>query len=202
MPDGPPTSQTLIARVQQREEGAWSRFIEVYGPAIQAFLRAKGLQDADLHDVSQEVLRGVAKGIVDWMKDERRATFRTWLFTITRRRLTDFWRRRQRHPPATGDSDVQRQLEAVEDYRTDIDIWHLEWERRLFHYAAQQVEHDVDRSTWRAFWLTAVDGRSPTEVARELDIRVGSVYVARSRVMNRLRDELRKLEAENPRDEV
>ena len=194
MSSGPPTSRTLIASVQQQQEGAWERFVEVYEPAISAFLRAKGVQDADADDILQETLRGVAKGIANWQADPQRGTFHNWLFTLTRRKLVDFWRRQAGQPQGSGDTEMQVRLDAVEDHRSDADIWNLEYERRLFQYAAQQVSGEVDSATWQAFWLTAVAGETPSEVASKLGIRVGSVYVARTRVMRRLRDRIAELD--------
>jgi RNA polymerase sigma-70 factor (ECF subfamily) len=48
----------------------------------------------------------------------------------------------------------------------------------------------IEWRTWQAFWLTAVEGRLPRDVALELGISPGAVRVAKSRVLKRLRDEL------------
>lgn len=66
------------------------------------------------------------------------------------------------------------------------------------HYlrAAVVVRTDVDAETWQAFELTLIDGRPCEDAAALLGKSVGTVYAARSRIMRRLRDEARSLEAD------
>jgi RNA polymerase sigma-70 factor (ECF subfamily) len=95
----------------------------------------------------------------------------------------------------TGDSDVARLLREHPDPQGD-EVSEFEWEyrRELFHWAAHRVQAKVAEATWRAFWWTAVEDQPIDEVARRLNLSVGSVYIARSRVMARLRDEVRGFE--------
>ena len=44
--------------------------------------------------------------------------------------------------------------------------------------------------TWAAFWRTSVLGHPIDETARELQLSIGSVYAARSRILARLRCEI------------
>ena len=70
------------------------------------------------------------------------------------------------------------------------DLWEREFRRSLFEWAVERIRCDFEDSTWQAFWQTSVDAREPREVAEELGLSVGAVYIARSRVLARLRAEV------------
>jgi RNA polymerase sigma-70 factor (ECF subfamily) len=78
----------------------------------------------------------------------------------------------------------------------DVDLWNQEYEQRLFTWAAEQVRHRFQDATWQAFWQTAVEGRSGQAVAQELGMTVAAVYLAKSRVMARLREQIQQVEAD------
>lgn len=125
--------------------------------------------------------------------DPRKGTFRGWLYTVARNKLCDLIERQRRQPRGAGDSDVQERLDALPDPHDESAAWDREYERRVFHWAADQVRDEFRTSTWKAFWLTAVEGRTTEEVARELALSPGAVYIARSRVVARLREVVRPL---------
>ena len=51
-----------------------------------------------------------------------------------------------------------------------------------------QVKQEFQASTWQAFWLTAVEGKPADEAARITRLSPGAVYVAKSRVLARLKE--------------
>jgi len=74
--------------------------------------------------------------------------------------------------------------------------WDAEYERRVFAWAAEQVRADFQEKTWQAFWQTAVEGQPAAQVAEALGLSVGAVYVAKSRVMARLKEQVQELHEE------
>ncbi len=95
---------------------------------------------------------------------------------------------RRLRPQATGNSDVAGLLERVPaPDAEDTTFFDTEYRRRLFNWAVEQVRVEFRPLTWQAFWLTAVEGQSPKAAATAAGISVGAVYIAKSRVMARLR---------------
>lgn len=194
MPQIDTTRVTLLARLRDAgDAGAWSQFHQIYGPVIYRYARRRGLQDADAADLTQDVLREVSQSINRFEYDSKRGRFRSWLFTVSRYTLSKFRRKASREVTGTGDSDHLAQLNQVPDADHDQTQWDREYDQRLFEVAAEGVKTRVNPATWRAFWMTAVDGRDPNEVARELDLSIGGVYVARSRVTARLRESVQQV---------
>jgi len=76
--------------------------------------------------------------------------------------------------------------------------WERDFRQRLFEVACGRVRPAVQEATWQAFWRTAVAGESPAEVASALNLTAGAVYVARSRVLARLREEIHRLGDQDP----
>jgi RNA polymerase sigma-70 factor (ECF subfamily) len=192
------TRYSLLLRIQDpQNHAAWVEFLAIYEPLVYQLARRKGLQDADARDLCQEVFRAVAGAARRWTPDPERGSFRGWLYRIARNLLVNSLRYQRRHGLATGGSDIQRLLEiqpdgADEDAR-DIDA---EYRRRLFLLAAESIQRDFSRSTWQAFWQTAVLSREVALVAAELGLSAGAVYIARSRVLSRLKSRVQELAGE------
>jgi RNA polymerase sigma-70 factor (ECF subfamily) len=197
----PTTRYSLVLRLRDREdEAAWAEFMDVYEPLVYRLARGKGLQDADARDVCQEVFRAVAGAIERWDPDPAKGKFRGWLFRITRNLLVNFLAGQQRLR-GTGSSSVQDMLEAqpAADPRAEA-AFATEFRRRAFHWAAEQVKKEFADATWQAFWRTGVEQRPIASVAGELGISVGAVYIARSRVIARLRERVQHLTQESGLD--
>jgi RNA polymerase sigma-70 factor (ECF subfamily) len=196
MGPAPATRPSLLVRLRDpRDDQAWSQFVEVYAPLVYGYARKHGLQDADAADLTQDVLRAVARAADDLVYDPRRGSFRGWLFTVARNKLHNFLTRQRRHPRGTGDSGVKELLEA-QPAPEDEAQWDQEYEQRLFSWAAEEVRGAFQETTWRAFWQTAVEGKGPAEVAAALGMSVGAVYIAKSRVLARLKEQIRLLQEE------
>jgi RNA polymerase sigma-70 factor (ECF subfamily) len=113
---------------------------------------------------------------------------------VCRTRLVNFVGKRQRVAQGTGDTAMQAVLSEVPGDEAGLSsIWEREYERRLFAWAAELVQREVQTNTWRAFQRTAVDGQPPPVVAQELGMTIAAVYLAKSRVMARLKDTIRRV---------
>ena len=145
-----------------------------------------GLQEADAKEVVQETLLGVAKSIERFQPDGG-GSFRRWLATITRNKMADLLASRSFKERASGNSDVQYWLNQQASEDSQASVWDFNQRRQVFAFAAQKVRGQVNEQTWQAFHRTAVLNEDVKQVAIDLQMREGMVYVARSRVMSRLR---------------
>lgn len=194
MSDAPATRLSLLVRLcDARDDGAWSQFVEIYAPLVYGFARKHGLQDADAADLTQDVLQAVSGAIRRLDYDPRRGSFRGWLFTIVRNKLLNFLAAQKRPGRGSGDSEVQQRLQDLPAREADQTAWwDEEYERRVFAWAAEQVRGHFSESTWQAFWQTAIEGKTGPQAARELRMSVAAVYLAKGRVMTRLKEIIRE----------
>jgi RNA polymerase sigma-70 factor, ECF subfamily len=188
------TSSSLLVRLRASEAAAWDRLVELYTGLVYRWCRRAGLQPSDAADVGQEVFRAVARKVGEFRHDRPGDTFRGWLRAITRNKIRDHarhrprertgirlgwavvgWRRRADHaaPELPEPSPTDDAAEA----------------RHVLHRALRLVERDFEPGTWRAFWRVVVDGARPADVADELGVSVNAVYLAKGRVLHRLREE-------------
>jgi RNA polymerase sigma-70 factor (ECF subfamily) len=193
MADSPTTRVSLLVRIRDRGDAqAWEEFVDLYAPLVYALARRHGLQDADAADLTQEVLRTVVRVAPGFAYEPTRGSFRGWLLTVARNQLRKWAQARQRRP-APGDADTHRLL-AEQPAPGEDEVWEREYRERLFLWAAQRVRTGFQARTWEAFWQTAVEERDPQVVAQTLGLSVGAVYIARSRVLARLREQIAQAE--------
>ncbi len=184
----PQTRQSLLLQLRSRTSDAWQEFLEIYEVAIYRSCRRRGLQDADANDVTQEVLAAVDRKVATWSEDAQSGSFRGWLFQVARNIAVDRMIERSRRATGSGDTQVADFLQQVPaDTGDDEEAFRLEYRRALMSWAADQVRPGVAETSWRSFWSTAIEGRSPREVADELGLSVGAVYTAKCRVFARMR---------------
>ncbi|TWT66701.1 RNA polymerase sigma factor [Allorhodopirellula solitaria] len=198
----PETRASLILRLQDAADiAAWEEFAEIYAPVIYRTARRLGLQAADADDVVQEVLSAVARSVAGWLERDDRGAFRAWLFRIARNLSIDFLTRRKHRPWGVGGDDAEKHFDEIEAARDISSHFDEEVQREIFMRASAVVRSRVSDVTWQAFQRTAVLGESIEDVAADLGISKGSVYIARSRVMKRLQSVV-KSRRDNSNDEV
>jgi RNA polymerase sigma factor (sigma-70 family) len=192
----PLTRMTLLTRLKDETDvDAWREFVRLHGPVVYRFARKRGLGDAEAADLMQEILRSVARNAETMEYDPKRGTFRRWLFTVTRDKICNFLSAQKNRPRRTGDSGFL--ITSVPDREAEPDSdWDIEYQRQIAAKAMDRVKHVFRSSIWQAFWKTAVDGRPAQDVGLELKITAGAVYVAKCRVLTRLREEVQSLQAE------
>jgi RNA polymerase sigma-70 factor (ECF subfamily) len=184
----------LILRLPDaRDVDAWDEVVAVYGPLVYRLARRKGLQPADADDLVQEVLAAVSRSVEQWLAKPDRGRFRLWLFRIARNTAINFLTRPKHRPLGSGGGEAADWLagHAAPDVPDEFDA---EYRRETFRWASRQVRGAVTEKTWQAFWQTTVENRPIEQVAEELGMTAGNIYVARSRVMARLRELVRELE--------
>ena len=188
MDDQPKTRTTLLLRLQtEPDQDAWSDFVDIYSPVVFGVAKRNGLQDADASDLVQDVLQSVFKSLGNY--DSRRGLFRNWLLGVVRNRLNDFRSTRRRAESGSGDTEVHKRLEQIPAApEMEIEaLWDQEYRASVFQWAVKQVRRRFEDSTWRAFWQTRVEGRAARDVAADLGMTEGAVYIATSRVLASLR---------------
>jgi RNA polymerase sigma-70 factor (ECF subfamily) len=196
MPAELQTQPSLLVRIRRPQDAAaWQQFVELYAPLVYGFLRKQGLQDADAADVAQDVLRTVAQQIGEFEYDRSRGSFRGWLFTVVHSRLADFRQRTRRQRQLLAEAAAIAP-EAAEELSSAE--WDVDYQRQVFHAAAERVRGDFGESAWQAFLAAAVEGRAAKEIAAELGMSQAAVYLAKARVMNRIREELARITGETP----
>lgn len=187
------TSSSLLDRIKNQDQDAWRRLVHLYSPLVYSWCRRAGLQEADAADVGQDVFRKVAESIASFHHDQPGDSFRGWLRTITRTRVVDHQRRQGRTVPALGGSDAQALLAEFPD-RPEDSVATDEEDRHLLHRrAVDLVLENCREETRQAFWRVVVAGQPAAEVAQALGMTVNAVYVAKSHILRKIREEFAQI---------
>ncbi|MBI3865666.1 MAG: sigma-70 family RNA polymerase sigma factor [Planctomycetia bacterium] len=190
---GGSTSRSLLADARLADPEAWERLSRLYAPLVAFWCRRWGVPDQDIVDLLQEVFAAVAGHLARFRKERPEDTFRGWLLTIARNKTRDYLRRRSEEPAGAGGTEASLRMQQVLDPHAD-ELKSDDADDAIFdavlRNALDAIRGDFHEQTWRAFWGVVVEGRATADVAADLGMRPGTVRVAKSRVLLRLRLEL------------
>jgi RNA polymerase sigma-70 factor (ECF subfamily) len=183
------TSASLLERLQGPDDPeSWQRFVRLYTHLLFYWARAFGAQESDAADLVQDVFTLLVQKLPQFRYD-RDKSFRSWLRTVLRNKWVEHQRKAVLAGPLNGPGVLDDIVAADELSAFD----EAEYRQYLVRRAMEVMQTEFALRTWKAVWEHVVVGRSAADVAAELGISEGSVYVAKSRVLARLRLELHGL---------
>jgi RNA polymerase sigma factor (sigma-70 family) len=182
------TRPSLLLRVRDSgDAAAWGVFLEIYGPIVYSYCRRSSLQETDASDVSQEVMIRVSHAIQRFEYDPARGSFRHWLGRVTRNEIARFFQSKARQPETLDASDLATdKTSGIPSEST----WDEHFHTALLDAAIRRIEPLFEPSTWQAFESVWIEDRTPEAASEILGVPVEKIYVAKSRVLKRLREEL------------
>lgn len=186
-------SSTMLERLRGGENTAWKKFETLFRPIVLDWCTRRGVRLEDAADVAQEVFKAVVANIGGFRRERPGDSFRGWLWTITQNKLRDFHRQRKGQPQAVGGTTAQERLENMPVTEGEAPPTSVAEERGLLRRALELIQTDFKPRTWQAFWRVVVEDEPVAEVAAALGMTTGSVHVAKSRVLRRLREEFSEL---------
>ncbi|MBU6400314.1 MAG: sigma-70 family RNA polymerase sigma factor [Verrucomicrobia bacterium] len=194
-----PTRHSLLSRLRHWDESeSWQTFFDTYWRLIYSTARKAGLGDADAQDVVQETILAVAKTMPGFKYDPKVCSFKGWLLLLTRRRISDHLRQRQRR---LGGGQFQERVgtSVLEDLpdagAVSLDeVWEQAWQKNLMEAAVARVKGRVRARQYQIFDLYVIKQWRAAEVARVLHVNVAQVYLAAHRVGRMIKAEVKKLE--------
>ena len=180
------TSLSLMYQLRNpQDDVAWERFVRLYTPMLMASVKRLGLQDAEAADVVQDVFLLLQKKLPEFEYDATKR-FRSWLQTVTINKCRDHLRSRKRN---VHQADSGR-LRALADGDNVELFTEEEYRQHLVRQAMAIMKSEFETNTWRACWEHTVAERPASEIAAELGMTPNAVYLAKSRVLRRLREHL------------
>lgn len=185
---------TSLSRLQRMSVGGdtpdWRRFVDVYEPFLRNWLRRKELPSQDADDLVQNILAVVVRRVKDFEHNGRPGAFRNWLKTIAVFCLKEHWRSQKTTPAGVGGSDMQTLLQELATPNSQASRqWDEDHDRHVMRKLLEKLRDEFEPRTWLAFERFALQSRSAAEVAQELGISANAVFIAKSRVLTRLRRE-------------
>jgi RNA polymerase sigma-70 factor (ECF subfamily) len=185
------TSISLLQRLRTApDDASWQRLVDLYAPLVQGWLRRHFVRLQDAEDLTQDVLGVVVRELRNFEHCQRPGAFRAWLRTITVNCVRSQWRNRLGKAEATGDSDVAKQLDQLEDPRSGLSrLWDQQHDRHVMARLLEMIACEFNFVTWQAFERHVLDEEPASDVAAALGVSVNVVLLAKSRVLRRMRKE-------------
>jgi RNA polymerase sigma factor (sigma-70 family) len=197
-----PTRTTLIQRLKDwQDQSSWQDFFDTYWKLIYGVARKGGLTEAEAQDVVQETMISVARQMPTFKYDRAVGSFKAWLLNTTRWRIIDQLRKRgpaAARRAATDDVKTPRtptMEELVDPVSRRLDeLWDAEWEKNLLDAAVAKVKRRLDPQKYQIFDFYVNKEWEPERVAKAFNISVDQVYLAKHRVTELIREEVKRLE--------
>lgn len=183
------TPLSLLDRLLNHDDAdAWRHFALIYEPLLRRWVGRNVSQPAATDDIVQEVLAALLEGLPKFQHNLRPGAFRSWLKSITIHRIRRHWRTEQ------ITARYLSQIEDLEDPNSKLSrVWDDEHDRHLLGVLLDRIQPEFDPRTWAIFQRVVIDGVSPRDVAREFASSANAVYIAKARILKRLRLEGRGL---------
>lgn len=178
---------SLAVRLQSGSTQAWQDFVRLYGPLVDRWCRVAGIPADAIADVAQTVFLTAFRKVNTFDPQQQNATFRGWLWTVTRSRIADHFRRRGQ--PARGGSTAMIQLNEIPDFIVE-EPSQPDDVSGLLHRAMAQIQCEFEPSTWDMFWRATVLGHPTDLIADDNGVTPATVRQSKSRVLRRLRKQL------------
>ena len=187
------THPSLLLRLRNSDDNsAWVEFVQVYGPMVFGYCRIRKLQESDAADVSQEVFTRLARAMAEFEYKPELGRFRDWLGKVIHRELLRFWEKRK------STSRVQNGERANDEAVDDGAIWIEHFHSEILRKSLANIQCEFSFEAWSAFKLSWLENIPVGDVALQLEVPIESVYVAKSRVLKRLRNEVARLSEDLP----
>ncbi len=183
------TRSSLIVRLREEDNQAWSEFFRIYAPAVFSYSLRRGMGKDDAEDIAQEVMIEVARSIKNFTYRREIGRFRDWLGTITRRRMASVW---NRHKLSTLDVDENNAMGQVDGQ------WIDEYQAAILLVAIENIRSRYSNVTWEAFWSTWKLGETAPQVSSRLGIPIECVYNAKARILKHLEKEVMRISDDIP----
>jgi RNA polymerase sigma-70 factor (ECF subfamily) len=184
------TSVSLLERARGGVDRAWDRLVDLYQPLVYSTLRAQGLPHHAAEDVTQDVLLVVLRELKAFAHPGAAGAFRGWLRAITANRARAYWKAGKHRPATPGGPDFQAAVEQLADSDSELSRrWDREHDEHVVRRLLVLLEGEFEPKTLQAFRRQVLDGQPAERAAAELGLSVGAAYVAKSRVLARLRAE-------------
>jgi RNA polymerase sigma factor (sigma-70 family) len=200
-----PTRQSLLSRLKDcDDQESWRSFFDAYWRLIYNAAVKSGLNDAEAQDVVQSTLVSVAKSMPSFQYDPAKGSFKGWLLSLTKWRIADQFRKRQRGIEPSRRQPTQSD-EAAPDETATIDrvpdpggpaleaVWDEEWERNLLAAAIERVKKKVDPKQYQIFDLYVLRGWPVMKVSSTLRVNPGRVYLTKHRINPLIKREIAHL---------
>ncbi len=162
----------------------------MYRPFIYGWLRRHSASHQDAEDLTQEVLTILVRELPGFSHSGRLGAFRKWLRATAANRMRSFWRAGRFRPVASGNTEFLVMVHQIEDDNSDMSkLWDQQHDQHVLARIIESIENEFEPTTVQAFRRLTFDVQPAADVAAALGLSVPAVYIAKSRVLRRIRQE-------------
>lgn len=197
------TRRSLLTRLRDLDDrDGWQEFFDTYWRLIYSVARRAGLSESESQDVVQETFLVLAQQMPRFHYDPARGSFKAWLHTVIRGRLSRHWRKARHvvplpvaaHPGGNPDAAAEGPAISEPESPPEFDsIWQTEWEQNLLDSALRRVQSQVGARQYLLFSLAVIKQVPIATIRERYEASFAQVYLARHRVGKLVKAEVARL---------
>lgn len=192
------TRRSLILKLADwKDQRSWDEFYRTYWRLIYSVAVQAGLREQEAWDVVQETVLTIAKQTKKNAYDPSRGSFKTWLWNVTRWRISDQFRQRRKDTAGNSAHDAELSEAVPLDFVPDggdssfEKIWEKEWQQNVMKAALERVKTKVSPKQFQIFDYNVIRGMKASDVHKKLGVSIAQVYLAKHRVGSLLNKEVK-----------
>lgn len=183
------TSTQILEDLQSAcGETAWQRLHDNFYTVIVNFARHLGLSAVDAEDAAQETMLAFMEAFRQGKYRREKGHLSHWLFGVARRTIYNYRKKRRPEKQIASREGETSFWDKVPDEQADQHTWAAEWQQMVLKKCMERARKELNPQTFRAFELYALGKMSVEQVAQRLDMTPNAVYIAKNRVLTRLRE--------------
>jgi RNA polymerase sigma-70 factor (ECF subfamily) len=181
------TTQILENLKNSNNAADWSCFRDYFYPVIVRFARKLGLSPDDAEDAAQETIIAFLKACRTDKYQRQQGKLSHWVMGVARNIIRNHYRKQSKISGAAKSNSAISMPPDIEDEQAVQHTWQTEWRKVLLQRCLIQARKEFDAKTFLAFELYALAGKPAAQVSAELDLSANAVYIAKNRVLTKIR---------------
>ena len=181
------TTQVLEELRESNDTLAWTVFRDHFYSVVINFARTLGLSETDAEDAAQETMLVFIKAFRDGKYNRKKGHLSHWLFGVARRVILNFRKRLPRERLIADSTSGTSFWDMVADEDAVRHTWDSQWRHMTLERCLQQARRELDQKVFEAFELYALFQNPVEDVSKTLGMSRNAVYIAKNRVLSKLR---------------
>jgi RNA polymerase sigma factor (sigma-70 family) len=204
------TRESLLLRVRNwGDDASWQEFFDIYWKIIYALAIRSGLSEFEAEEIVQSTMISLAKNIPTFEYDPKAGSFRAWVCTQARWKISDHIRCRAReakvvepHFLTSPNTPHTGTVTGTPDERNALAAFvNKEWDEALAEVALAEVKRQVSPKQFQIFDLYVVKNWPLRQISKTMKVSIANVYLTKSRIVRLLQKVKRDLESKMERSE-
>jgi len=195
------TSHSLLAGIKRGDEVSWVRFLNTYRPLVWMLAEKFRLDPVEKEELTQQVMNDFFNAQDTFTYDPSKGSFRGYLYTVVRHRITAMARERERVRKREVHAESEEAFERILDHEglaeahwDQKEAWDRAWRIHIVTQAREEIKSLLEPKIIQIFDQWHEQGEDPRVIAKRFSISLATFYNHKRHVLEALKKCIQKME--------